>query len=1408
MKRQLFYSKKHSRLLLVAILLCINVMALRAQQWTYHVSTTGDDTNDGQSWVTPLRNLQTALSLAVPGDQIWVAQGTYYPDEGLGQTNDDRNSTFMLKDGVHIYGGFVGINSALSPRDPSKYITILSGDLDQNDGASPFGNNSYHVVTGANAVILDGVTITAGFADGLGTNENKGGGILNASASPIIRNCILRGNIANSGGGIYNLSASPVISNTLFIDNSSSFGGAAYNDNASATFIDCTFQKNSSPQGGAIYNTTGTSANEFINTLISGNSSSQKGSGIYNIDAPLTLVNTTISGNKADVEAGGIYFEDSNSVNIQNSIIWNNMANNLSSTASATLTQTNSTITFAKCLVENYTPESQGGTVGVISNGDPLFIKNQMPSSAPSDGGDFRLHVNSPVLDIGDNTFNNQNLDILGNVRIQNSTIDLGAYEGGYSRIYFVSTTGNDSEDGLSWSKSIRNLQTAIMRATNGDKIWVAKGTYYPDEGAGQTSEDRTSRFTLKEEVAIYGGFSGNEKKLSDRNISFNETILSGDLDQNDTSGSLTGDNAYHVVVNGDGYTKQTILSGFTVTNGLANGASLDQKKGGGIYIVDGDLTISQCKIISNEAMNDGGGIYIESALPSITSCNIIGNTAASGGGIYNVFDAAPEITGCTFSGNTAASGAGAFNIQALPKYVNCSFYNNTATGSGGGILNDLSSPEILNTKVQGNSAMSGGGIYNINSASPILTNCLITGNKATTGGGMDSSVSSGPTLINCTVSGNQSSSDGGGLFNDNCTVTIKNTIIWNNEANSSNGTASASISENNGSTSSFTTSLVANFNMQSGIIASGDPSFVSQVNPITAPNNTGNFHLLTGSIAINVGDNAENPESNDLGGNTRIQNGTIDLGAYEGGTTVSVWTGTVDTDWNTPGNWTNGVPSGSLSVTIPNTTNKPEISMNTSAEVFDMSVQSGGELTLGGTSSLTVFRDLTVIGQLIVNSGGSIIVQGNSLGDIIYKRALNSTNGYLISSPVKDQDIDAFASMHALANGPTANDRELRTFNILSQTWDYYQNGSTNSGNFAQGEGKRIQLISASDLTFTGEIPQLNVAISTSALGNGINLLGNPYPSSIPANAAANSGLNLISYNTTTLAEQTIWLWNSTTSSYDAINQTSPPRFISPAQGFFVLTFANSVFDFTELMQSHQTDNFQRSTSNSSEITLTLEDGTSTSNTQVIYRNGTTTGFDNGMDSSLFEIEPSSFGIFTQLVENNFGRNIAIQSLPDADYENMVIPVGVRASNGATITISASTIDIPPGYGVYLEDKDANTFTSIGGAGESFSTTLSTALNGIGRFYLHVSNTLSTDDFEAHTVNMYLYQQNYLKIHGVTDQNARVKIYTILGREIHNISFRGSGVDEIPLPNMKDGLYIIHLLMNEGRVVKKVIKH
>ena len=140
--------------------------------------------NDGTSWDDAYTDLQDALATAVSGDEIWVAAGIYIPTS----ISTDREATFQLIEGVDVYGGFAGTETILDERDPETNVTILSGDIDNNDSQTPIitdittatGNNenSYHVVSGSDGATLDGFTITAGNANSVDTPHNCGGGCI------------------------------------------------------------------------------------------------------------------------------------------------------------------------------------------------------------------------------------------------------------------------------------------------------------------------------------------------------------------------------------------------------------------------------------------------------------------------------------------------------------------------------------------------------------------------------------------------------------------------------------------------------------------------------------------------------------------------------------------------------------------------------------------------------------------------------------------------------------------------------------------------------------------------------------------------------------------------------------------------------------------------------------------------------------------------------------------------------------------------------------------------------------------------------------------------------------------------------------------------------------------------------
>ncbi len=159
-------SRRFSVMLVIVLVLAVTPLQVAHAAGMRYAKPAASGTGDCLSWINAC-TLQTALTGAASGDEIWVAAGTYKPTAGT-----DRTVTFQLKNGVALYGGFAGTETARTQRNPAVNVTILSGDIDNNDSQTPIitdlttvtGNttNSWHVVTGATGATLDGFTITAG----------------------------------------------------------------------------------------------------------------------------------------------------------------------------------------------------------------------------------------------------------------------------------------------------------------------------------------------------------------------------------------------------------------------------------------------------------------------------------------------------------------------------------------------------------------------------------------------------------------------------------------------------------------------------------------------------------------------------------------------------------------------------------------------------------------------------------------------------------------------------------------------------------------------------------------------------------------------------------------------------------------------------------------------------------------------------------------------------------------------------------------------------------------------------------------------------------------------------------------------------------------------------------------------
>ena len=119
--------------------------------------------------------------------------------------------------------------------------------------------------------------------------------------------------------------------------------------------------------------------------------------------------------------------------------------------------------------------------------------------------------------------------------------------------IIYVDKTATGSGSGASWTDAYVELRDALSHAADPDnvvsEIWVAAGTYYPDEGATQTDNDRNSYFELPSYRQILGGFVGTESSVDERDPDANVTVLSADLAKDDFTGGSDADNAYKIDV-------------------------------------------------------------------------------------------------------------------------------------------------------------------------------------------------------------------------------------------------------------------------------------------------------------------------------------------------------------------------------------------------------------------------------------------------------------------------------------------------------------------------------------------------------------------------------------------------------------------------------------------------------------------------------------------------------------------------------------------------------------------------------------------------------------------------------------------------------------------------------------------
>ncbi len=752
------------------------------------------ETPDGRSWDGAFPSIQAALDAAYEagGGEIWVRGGTYTGLEG---------TLLVMRQGVALYGGFAGGETVREQRDWVRNPTVLDGE------------DTRRCVEGAQNAILDGFVVERGFAD-------YGGGMHNRSCSPKVANCVFRDNQATQdGGAVDNHLSAPLFLNCLFTENRAQGAGGMKNSQGDAVSVNCVFVGNAANVGGAVVNSL--CSPTMTNCILWGNEA-WTSPEIYIYDGSPAISFSCVAGgwpgegNIADdpmlvgapfgslqLMAGSPCLDAGTPVNAPDTDF---LSRPRPQGAGVDMGAYEGAVTEEEVVTLTVSVEPEG--LGVVQPEAGVY-RHVRGDTVTLRAGRGRTKVFSHWEGPVSSTEREITVTLLADTDITAVFAD---------NLYHVDAASTAAApDGRSWASAYPDIQSAVDAAfaATGGEVWVRQGVY---TGTASTL------VTLREGVALYGGFAGGETVREARDWETHPTVMDGE----DTRRCVEG--ASH-----------TVLDGFTVTRG--NGY-------------------------------EGGGMRNESCRPKIAHCVFRENSAHRGGAMHNYLSA-PFIADCAFLDNRNADYGGALsNLYSSPVLERCVFEGNEAGQNGGAVISHegtLSASACVFTR---NSAQQGGGGVWGDFVSSTLVNCLFTANSVyslygwdTYGGGIGNSYGSDLELVNCGFAGNTSPHRGGGIFNIGNQASLKNCIVWGNDAPDGAGIWSAALA---GTLASF--SCIEGGYEGEGNIAE-DPLFT---NPAA-----GDYRLLPGSPCIDAG-TLEGAPTTDLLGIPRPLGAGVDMGPYE----------------------------------------------------------------------------------------------------------------------------------------------------------------------------------------------------------------------------------------------------------------------------------------------------------------------------------------------------------------------------------------------------------------------------------------------------------------------------------------------------------------------------------------------
>ena len=493
---------------------------------------------------------------------------------------------------------------------------------------------------------------------------------------------------------------------------------------------------------------------------------------------------------------------------------------------------------------------------------------------------------------------------------------------------------------------------------------------------------------------------------------------------------------------------------------------------------------------------------------------------------------------------------------------------------------------------------------------------------------------------------------------------------------------------------------------------------------------------------------------------------------------------------------------------------------------VLSLKVREGADATINAGVTLTA---PTVTLESSSTSYSSLILDGSITGTIYYNRHVNingsgeTGSNDLISAPLTGQAFDDFASV----NPNILNNGTLYLFGPFDKTTGTYLTyAGTDTTPLDAGIGYRAASSDNGTFTFTGTANKSLVSIDiinsgpTEPAEQEWNLVGNPYPSYLNVQTFLNHEVSTGVRNIQLMNAGTAAIYGYDGSALDGwtiynLATTTASTVIAPGQGFFVSADPTNAplydLEFTPAMRvTGASDDFILGRNNefvNSHLKLQLSNNNASKSTDFYFIENTTLGLDPGYDAGVWGNNAGGFSIYSELVEENAGIHMAIQSLPNEDFESMVIPLGINSNANEQITVSISESDLLASTDVFLEDRLNNTFTLLNQT--DFVITPNVDLTSTGRFFLRFADeTLETSENEIDDLKIFATKTpRVITVRGLLSEATEFALYDIRGRLVLTIELDDSQLtNQVDVSAFEDGIYVVKLNSTNKTKSQKVI--